>query len=203
MFILSVDNHYEKLLILLSLQWISFNDAPLCTFTATPYAYDLNQQLQVESWGYDMYSNTSQSRYNCANPRLSRTTSTKTLVDEEDCQQSNSHEFVNGNIKFSIHDANQLWSIYRQSDRFALLQTQSSTSLLYSYPASVYLPMYALCKLSLIYTHGQTGQLYGLGQHNFSPSLTLQYDNFHLPFVPANGDISIPRYIYISGFEFL
>ncbi|CAF1180609.1 unnamed protein product [Rotaria sp. Silwood1] len=197
--------HSYKLIILLIFQLISCNDASSCIFTTNIYSNGLKQQLQVESWGSDSIRIRLSPDVIIQTPDYQALLPEKPTLDKEDCQQPNRNTFNNGNIEFIISSDNETWSIQRRSDGLILIQVQSTKFLPYTYPVSVYSPIYSLYKLSLNYTHVQNGYLYGLGQHHYGHNLTLPYHNFHLPFVfsstaPTNGDITIPWYIHTSGF---
>ncbi|UJR16936.1 hypothetical protein I4U23_003834 [Adineta vaga] len=198
---------YQFILLLL-LNFISFNATSPCIFTKNIYLNSLQQQLQVESWGPDSIRIRLSPDIIIQTPDYQALLPEQPIINTEACQQSDKNTFINGNIKFYINDDNTTWAIQRQSDGLILMQTQSTTFLPYKYPTSIYSPIYTLYQLSLIYLHIQNGYLYGLGQHHYGHNLTLPYHNFHLPFVfsstaPTNGDISIPWYIHTSGFGFL
>ena len=186
----------------------SYNDASICIFNTNIYSNGVQQQLQVESWGSDSIRIRLSPDVIIQTPDYQALLPEKPILNKEDCQQPNGNTFINGNIEFITNDDNETWSIQRQSDGLILIQAQSTNFLPYNYPVSIYSPMYTLYKVSLSYTHGQNGSLYGLGEHHYGHNLTLPYHNFHLPFVfsstaPANGDITIPWYIHTSGFGFL
>ena len=183
-------------------------DASPCIFTRNIHSNGVQQQLQVESWGFDSI------RIRLSPDVILQTPDYQALLPEKPnsnlnaCQQLNENTFINGNIKFILHDDNQTWSIQRQSDGLVLIQTESIQFLPYIYPISVYSPLYTLYSLSLNYNHTQNGSLYGLGEHHYGSNLTLAYHNFHLPFVfsstaPTNGDVTIPWYVHTSGFGFI
>lgn len=197
-----------KLLILLLLSLITCDGASPCILTRSIRSNGVEEQLQVESWGRDSIRIRLSLDVIIQTPDYQALLPAKPNFDEEDCELSNENTFTNGNIQFVLNDENQTWSIERPSDGVVLLKTQSKTFSPYTYPVSVYSPIYSLYKLSLNYTHHQNGYLYGLGEHHYAHNLTLPYRDFHLPFVfsstaPANGDITIPWYIHSSGFGFL
>lgn len=197
-----------KLLILLLLSLITCDGASPCILTRSIRSNGIEEQLQVESWGRDSIRIRLSLDVIIQTPDYQALLPAKPNFDEEDCELSNENTFTNGNIQFVLNDENQTWSIERPSDGVVLLKTQSKTFSPYTYPVSVYSPIYSLYKLSLNYTHHQNGYLYGLGEHHYAHNLTLPYRDFHLPFVfsstaPANGDITIPWYIHSSGFGFL
>ncbi|CAF1661619.1 unnamed protein product, partial [Adineta ricciae] len=194
--------------IVLVIHFISSNTASKCIFSRTIYSDGFQQQLQVEAWGRDSLRIRLSPNVIIQTPDYQALLPEKPAIDEVDCQQSNGNTFINGNLRFSISDDNTTWLIERQSDGLHLIQTQSITFSPYSYPLSVYSPVYTLYNLSLGYIHVQYGNLYGLGEHHYGHNLTLPYRDFHLPFVfsstaPTNGDITIPWYVHTSGFGFL
>ena len=208
MLMLNIDKYSSSLIVLVILQLISCEDASFCIFTKNINLNDVQQQLQVESWGYDSIRIRLSPDVIIQTPDYQALLPARPILNIEDCQQPNQNTFINGNIKFIINDDNETWSVQRQSDGLILFQVQSTQFLPYIYPVSIYTPVYTLYHLSLIYNHGQNGYLYGLGEHHYGHNLTLAYHNFHLPFVfsstaPTNADITIPWYIHTSGFGFL
>ena len=199
----------DKLIILVILQLISYDDAALsCKFTRNIHSNGVQQQLQVESWGSDSIRIRLSPDVIIQTPDYQALLPEKPVLDKEDCQKSNGNTFINGNIEFILSDDNQTWSIQRISDGLILIQVQSTSFLPYNYPVSIYSPIYTLYQLSLSYNHAQNGYVYGLGEHHYAHNLTLPYHNFHLPFVfsstaPTNSDVTIPWYIHTSGFGFL
>jgi alpha-D-xyloside xylohydrolase len=208
MLISIIDKYSSKLIILFILHLVSCDDASPCIFTRNIRSNGVQQQLQVESWGSDSLRIRLSPDVIIQTPDYQALLPEKPILDREDCQQSNKNAFTNGNIEFIFNDDNETWSIQRQSDGLILLQVQSIHFLPYTYPVSIYSPIYTLYEVSLHYAHAQNGYLYGLGEHHYGHNLTLPYHNFHLPFVfsstaPANGDITIPWYIHTSGFGIL
>ncbi|UJR12457.1 hypothetical protein I4U23_016633 [Adineta vaga] len=200
--------YYYELIIPMVLVLISFADASSCVFKREINAYGITQQLQVDSWGTDSIRIRQSPDIIVQTPDYQALRPEHPSVNEEVCQQPDKNTFVYGNIKFNISDDNTTWSIQRISDGVVLIQTQSTIFSPYSYPQSIYPPVYSLYQLSLSYIHVQNGLLYGLGQHRYFDNLTLPYHNFFLPFVfsstaPVNGDVTIPWYIHTSGFGIL
>ena len=183
MLISIIDKYSSKLIILFTLHLISCDDAASCIFTRNIHSNGVQQQLQVESWGFDSIRIRLSPDVIIQTPDYQALLPEKPIVSKEDCQQPNENTFTNGNIAFILNDDNETWSIQRQSDGLILLQVQSTQFSSYNYPVSIYSPIYALYKLSLMYNHAQNGYLYGLGEHHYSSNLTLPYHNFHLPFV--------------------
>ena len=199
---------YYAFIILVIVQWISCNEVSPCVFTRSVHRNGAEQQLQVEAWGSDSIRIRLSPDVIIQTPDYQALLPAEPIVDKNVCQQPTKNTFINGNIQFNISDDNQTWFIQRVSDGLVLIQSQATNFSPYTYPTSIYSPIYSLYKLSLNYTHAQNGYLYGLGEHHYAQNLTLPYHNFYLPFAfsstaPANGDITIPWYIHTSGFGFL
>ena len=179
-----------------------------CVFMKNIRSNDIEQQLQVESWGTDSIRIRLSPDVIIQTPDYEALLPEKPEIDERNCQQTNDNTFTNGNIQFILNDDNQTWSIQRLSDRSTLFAVQSTEFAPYIYPPSIYSPIYNLYRLALNYNHQQNGYVYGLGEHHYDANLTLPYHNFHLSFnfsstAPTNGDITIPWYIHSSGFGIL
>jgi alpha-D-xyloside xylohydrolase len=198
----------SRVIVLFILQWIPSHDASVCIYTRNIKTNGLQQQLQVEAWGFDSLRIRLSPDVILQTPDYQALLPEKPIKSDHHCRQQDERTFINGNIQFMMDEDNGTWSIQRLSDRVILLQTQATMFVPYIYPISIYSPIYTLYRISLIYTHVQRGYLYGLGEHHYGRNLTLPYHNFHLPFVfsstaPTNGDITIPWYLHTAGFGFL
>lgn len=129
-------------IILLILQLFSYHAASICILTKTLHLNGVQQQLQVESWGADSFRIRLSPDVIIQTPDYQALLPEKPMLDHADCRQPNENTFVNGNIEFILNDDNETWSIQRQSDGLILVQVQSSRFFPYTYPVSIYSPVY-------------------------------------------------------------